>query len=149
MQAIAQKVALQAALIGTMSIGSYVVRKIYKPTNHELIEKKTLLKDNIDLCYSLNGIAKLEDDEIFNLIVGKIEVILVNIKNENFKNHWFISRETGEIKKLCNLMKKRALKKNNNQILTYVIDYEKDYFPYLETQLDNLLHNSLLDTYIN
>ena len=72
MQAIIQKVALQAALIGSMSVGSYVIRKISKPIFHEYIQNTTYLKHNQDLSSVLNDISFLKNDELFKVIINEV-----------------------------------------------------------------------------
>ena len=77
MQAIAQKVVMQAALIGSVSAGSYVFRKLKKIETNEFIANTVYLKENPELCYILNGIFLLQHNEIFQMIVIKLEEILI------------------------------------------------------------------------
>ena len=41
--------------------------------------------------------------------------------------------------------KKKAVETFDEELLTYAIDYEKEYYPSLKRQLDDILHNMLLD----
>ena len=143
MQAIAQKFAMQAALVGSISAGSYVIRKFKKTETNEIIKGTTYLREQPELCYVLNGIYCLRNDEIFILIVNKLEELLFSINNK--KNVWTINRNIKDVINLANLMKKKAVKTFDEELITYAIDYENEYFPSLKRQLDDILHNMLLD----
>tara|TARA_B100001989_G_C24508207_1_gene448880 strand:- start:704 stop:1147 length:444 start_codon:yes stop_codon:yes gene_type:complete len=143
MQAIAQKVVMQAALIGSVSAGSYVFRKLKKTETNEFIANTVYLKENPELCYILNGIFLLQHNEIFQMIVTKLEEILISIENK--KNIWTINRDITDILNLANLMKKKAVQTFDEDLIMYAIDYEKEYYPNLKGHLDSILHNMLLD----
>lgn len=143
MQAIAQKFALQAALVGSISAGSYVIRKLKKTETNEIIKNTTYLREQPELCYVLNGIYCLKNDEIFELIIKKIEELLVSVNIK--KNVWIINRNITDVINLANLMKKKAVETFDEELITYAIDYEKEYYPSLKRQLDDILHNILLD----
>lgn len=143
MQAIAQKFAMQAALVGSISAGSYVIRKFKKTETNEIIKDTTYLKEHTELCYVLNGVYRLKNDEIFKLIVKKIEELLVSVHSK--KNVWSINRIITDVINLANLMKKKAVETFDEELITYAIDYEKEYYPSLKRQLDDILHNMLLD----
>lgn len=143
MQAVAQKVVMQAALIGSVSAGSYVFRKFKKNETNEFITNTTYLKEEPELCYILNGIYMLKNDEIFKIIVTKLEEILTSVGKR--KSIWTINRNIQDILNLANLMKIKAVKTFDQELITYAIDYEKEYLPNLKGQLDNILHNMLLD----
>tara|TARA_B100001115_G_C15707617_1_gene343492 strand:- start:311 stop:754 length:444 start_codon:yes stop_codon:yes gene_type:complete len=143
MQAIAQKFAMQAALVGSISAGSYVIRKFKKIETNEIIKDTTYLKEQPELCYVLNGIYCLRNDEIFRLIVKKLEELLSSIRSK--KDVWSINRNITDVINLANLMKKKAVQTFDEELITFAIDYEKEYYPSLKRQLDDILHNMLLD----
>tara|TARA_B100000212_G_C27299819_1_gene501019 strand:- start:331 stop:774 length:444 start_codon:yes stop_codon:yes gene_type:complete len=143
MQAIAQKVAMQAALIGSVSAGSYVLRKFKNTESNEFIRNTKFLKEHSELCYILNGIYLLKNDEIFLIIVLKVEEILSLVHER--KDVWTINRIITDVLNLANLMKKKAVLTFDQQLVTYAIDYENEYYPNLRNQLDDVLHNMLLD----
>lgn len=143
MQAIAQKVAMQAALIGSVSVGSYVLRKFKNTESNEFIRNTMFLKEHSELCYILNGIYLLKNDEIFLIIVLKVEEILSLVHER--KDVWTINRIITDVLNLANLMKKKAVLTFDQQLVTYAIDYENEYYPNLRNQLDDVLHNMLLD----
>ena len=143
MQAIAQKVAMQAALIGSVSAGSYVLRKFKNTESNEFIRNTKFLKEHSELCYILNGIYLLKNDEIFLVIVLKVEEILSLVHEK--KDVWTINRIITDVLNLANLMKKKAVLTFDQQLVTYAIDYENEYYPNLRNQLDDVLHNMLLD----
>ena len=143
MQDIAQKFVMQAALVGSISAGSYVIRKFTKTETNELIKDTIYLRDQPELCYTLNGIYCLKNDEIFKIIVKKIEEILFSVNSK--KNIWTINRNITDVINLSNLMKKKAVETFDEELITYAIDYEKEYYPNLKSQLDDILHNMLLD----
>ena len=135
---------MQAALVGSISAGSYVFKKFKKKETNEIINNNTIyLKEQPELCYILNGIYSLGNDEIFKVIVVKLEEILVSVETK--RNIWTINRNITDILKLANLMKKKAVETFDEDLLTYAIDYEREYYPNLKDQLDNILHNMLLD----
>ena len=43
------------------------------------------------------------------------------------------------------VMKKKAVQTFDEELITFAIDYEKEYYPSLKRQLDDILHNMLLD----
>ena len=55
MQAIAQKVVMQAALIGSVSAGSYVFRKLKKTETNEFIANTVYLKENPELAQEIEN----------------------------------------------------------------------------------------------
>ena len=143
MQAIGQKVAMQAGLIGSVSAGSYVLRKFKNTESNEFIRNTKFLKEHSELCYILNGIYLLKNDEIFLIIVLKVEEILSLVHER--KDVWTINRIITDVLNLANLMKKKAVLTFDQQLVTYAIDYENEYYPNLRNQLDDVLHNMLLD----
>ena len=143
MQAIVQKVAMQAALIGSISAGSYVLRKFKNVKHNEFLENTVYLKENIELCQTLNGIYMLKNDNLFMRIVSTLEEILKSVKEK--KNEWTINRKITHVIEISNLMKQNAIKTLNEELITHAIDYENEYYPNLKSHLDNILHNMLLD----
>ena len=61
------------------------------------------------------------------------------------KDVWTINRIITDVLNLANLMKKKAVLTFDQQLVTYAIDYENEYYPNLRNQLDDVLHNMLLD----
>tara|TARA_B100000214_G_scaffold360477_1_gene322894 strand:- start:5919 stop:6362 length:444 start_codon:yes stop_codon:yes gene_type:complete len=145
MQAIAQKVAMQAALIGSVSMGSYILRKIKTNDDNPYISNTNYLKTYPDLCIALNGIFLLRNDKIFSEIVTLLESILEMINLKNPEVPWKINRMMKNVLDLVNLMKTKAVRSFDDDLLTFAIDFEKEYYPLLQGQLDNILHNMLLD----
>ena len=144
MQAIIQKVALQAALIGSMSVGSYVIRKISKPIFHEYIQNTTYLKHNQDLSSVLNDISFLKNDELFKVIINEVELLLKTSTENNGVVQWKMNRFIKNIMNLADLMKKKAVLSYDDNAVTAAVDYEKDYRDKLNYRLDSVLHNLLL-----
>ena len=146
MQVFAQKIAMQAALFGSMSLGSYLVKKIYKQQNHPFIEDTVHLANYSELCYAINGISLMGSDLLLKTFIDEIEKLLTLIhSNANHNLPWELGRRSKKIVEISNLMKIEAIRSHDNIRITYAIDYEKDYLPLLQKQLDDILHNVLLE----
>lgn len=145
MQAIIQKVALQAALIGSMSVGSYVIRKISKPKFHEYIQNTVYLRLNQDLSSVLNDISFLKNDELFKVIIDEVELFLETSTNNHGVAQWKINRFIKNIMNLADLMKKKAVLSQDDDAVTVAVDYERDHRDVLNFQLESVLHNLLLN----
>jgi hypothetical protein len=145
MQAMVSKFALQAALVGSMSLGSFVIKKVYKVKNHEFIENTIHLKYYSDLCYALNGISLLENDKLFGCIVQTLDDMFILIEyGKGYNLPWVVNRKISDIVNVAKEMKQIALRSQEDRLVVAAIDFEKDFFPVFQTQLDNILHNMLL-----
>ena len=145
MQAMVQKVALQAALIGSMSFGSYIVRHVSKPNFHKYIADSESLKPYSDLCYALNEVSLLQNDELFKLIIEEAESIITSLQGNKKLAPWVVNRSISTILSFSDLMKQKAGLSYDDERLTAAVYYEKDHRENLIYHLESLLHNMLLE----
>ena len=143
MQEYIQKVALQTALVGSISLSSFVLRRFYREHNHDLLNDTYYTQKNVNICHALNGISKLNNNAIFEKIVKKIETILSLAEQKG--NPWDINRKISNVIEDVQIFSKKTVQTFDQNLLTTVIDVEKEYLPILQSELQNVLHNILLD----
>lgn len=146
MQSIVTKVAMQGALVGSVSLSSYVFRHfMWRNGSNTLFEETTYLKNEPNLCISLTELKKLGNEGMFWAIVGELELMLKTLNEDKSQAMpWIVNRMIHDImlhsKQLCD----SAKRSKDLDVLTACVDCVADHIPAIESCLEDVLHNLLL-----
>jgi hypothetical protein len=147
MQNVIAKVALQSFMMGGSVLSSYVMRTFWWQDGANTIFKDTaLLRYNISLCNTLTGIQQLDDEENFMTLINSIDELLVHSSNPNLIGkkilvHRLVNDILNHVRAMCDAKKRTR----DQESLAMCVIVEKDYFPELQSQLETIIYNLLLE----
>ena len=146
MQSIITKVAMQGALVGSVSLSSYVFRHfMWNNGSNTLFEGTTYLKNEPNLCIPLMELKKLGNDDMFWRLVQETELMFKTLNEDTSQSMpWIVNRMIHDIithaKQLCD----SAKRSKDVDVITACVDCTSDHIPALESYFEDALYNLLL-----
>jgi hypothetical protein len=143
-----QKIITQAGALLGVGTTVFLVRKLWRRELHPVVSAHCqLVTKEPALAEVLSELAAVGVNEQFELILEITDEVirLANDKIKNKSNQWHIARLNGDIirraKDMCKI--KGRMDEASFQTVIYA---KEEHIPQLESLLDNVLHNHLLDS---
>jgi hypothetical protein len=142
-----QKVALQTGTLLGLGATVLLAKKMFVAKVHPLVaEHKSLVAREPALAQTLTLLVDAPTEEAsFVEILTLVDEILRLHSVKNKTNQWYIARLNGEVVRRLRHVCTTAGRQDDGAFQNALLAQD-EYIPQVETLLDNMLHNYLLDT---
>ena len=142
----AKPLLLQAAFFGALYKGAQVLRKYVQTPLHPLVASRPeLVTYGEGLADSLTQLAMVEHPVAMKAILDKVCDLIAHASSTNLKAQSHISKLIVEIVHDSKYMLRCVDVSSSDELFRKVQTCREEVLPLLESQLDDILHNHLLD----
>lgn len=135
----------QASFFGVLALGAFTLKQWNRIPMHPIVQESQILVQHApNLASLLSLLAGLGLDEELRRLVRKTQTVVEHDRRRTLASQWHISRMSSELvhdaKAMC---KQHSLP--SDDIYRTMLFCEQEVIPQMEQQLQDLLHNHLLD----
>lgn len=138
-------VALQGAFFGSIYCGARALNRYLRTPTHELVKQRVELQHHDALCDSLTQLALTGNPDLMNTILDEACDVVRASASSCPRAQWVISRKTSHIMKVVHLMLSTSHGVSSPEAYTRMLVCREQVAPQLQSQLDDILHNHILD----
>ena len=140
-----QRIVAQIGALAGVGVTVMLAKKMFRPKIHVLVHAHPkIVSREPAIAEVLSNLALVGDEYRLNKILDVLDEVIRLASVQKKSNQWHISRLNGEIirqaKEMCKISS--SVDDATFQGIMFAND---EYIPQLETLLDNMLHNYLLD----
>ena len=135
----------QASFFGVLALGAYTMNTLNAVPNHHIVcESSIIVNSYPGIASLLTSLARLQLDQGLRRIVEKTQQLLEWDQKKRLSSRWYISRLSTEIVSDANRLCKQHTYPSDDMYRTMLL-CEQEVIPQLEQQLQDVLHNHLLN----
>jgi hypothetical protein len=140
-----QRILAQTGILVGIGASVMVSKKMFQPRIHPWVTSRCdLVREQPAIAEILSRLAVVGDQERLNVILNVLDEVLKLASTRKKSNQWHIARLNGEIIRQAREMCKISGSVDDSTFQDVVFAND-EYIPQLESLLDNVLHNHLLE----